>query len=66
MAEIFPIETFGITEDGRGFFKGNAVLLQIGSRFAGIPREHINVYTISGTCESILTRTTLPHLDYVD
>ena len=35
MAEIVPIETFGITEDGGGFLKGNAVLLQVGQRFPG-------------------------------
>jgi hypothetical protein len=52
MAEIFPIEAFGIAEDGGGFFKGNAVLLQICQRFPGVPGEHISVYTlIRGACK---------------
>jgi len=52
MAEIFPIQAFGIAEDGGGFFKGNAVLLQICQRFPGVPGEHINVYTlIRGGCK---------------
>jgi hypothetical protein len=52
MAEIFPVETFGITENGRGFFKGNAVLLQVRQRFPGVPGERIYVYTlIRVTCK---------------
>jgi hypothetical protein len=33
MAEIFPIETFGITEDGGGFFKETPCFFRFDSAF---------------------------------
>lgn len=42
-----PIESPGIVKDTLGFREGDDVFLEIASGFGGVPREHINVYTLS-------------------
>src|SRR5215467_4968233 len=46
MLGIFPIHSKRVAENCRSFFKRNAVLLEITQGLCGVPREHINVYTL--------------------
>jgi hypothetical protein len=47
MLRIIPIEALRIAKDSGRFFEGNAVFPQVAKGFAGVPGEHINVYTMS-------------------
>jgi len=49
MLGIFPIHSKRVAENCRSFFKGDAVLLEIAQGLCGVPREHINVYTLITT-----------------
>lgn len=46
MLRVVPIQTFGVAEDHGGLLKRHSVLLEVAQGFAGIPREHILVYTL--------------------
>ena len=46
MLRVVPVKGFGIAENGRGFFKRHAMLLQVAESFPGVPRKHISVYTL--------------------
>jgi len=46
MLRVVPIQGFRVAENGGRLFKRYAVLLEVARGFAGIPREHISVYTL--------------------
>jgi hypothetical protein len=46
MFGVVPIQSFGIAENSSALFERHAVLLEAAQGFAGIPREHILVYTL--------------------
>lgn len=48
MLGIVPIEGVGIGENGGGFSKRDTVFLEVVEGLAGVPREHIYVYTLIG------------------
>src|SRR5215472_5367535 len=46
MLRVVPIQSFRVAENRGGLFKRHAMLLEVAQGFAGIPREHIIVYTL--------------------
>jgi hypothetical protein len=44
--EILLIESLGIAENGGSFFKWDSMLLIVLQGLAGVPGEHIYVYTL--------------------
>ena len=43
---VIPIECVGMDENGCGFCKRATVFLEVVEGLAGVPREHICVYTL--------------------
>jgi len=46
MLGVVPVQSFRVAENRGGLLKRHAVLLEVAQGFAGIPREHIIVYTL--------------------